>query len=483
MDFYFAIYPHLRYLQLLHEEKMNCLARSLNATSDLLGQNAYNAPRSYVQMPPRTIPVSEASSTEGSIGSSSRASIDSAVDETERTLCRRVMQPLNIPTNLEIPNSAITGSTDESKISLHSKQLGCRRRKVSIDVNDDLQRFSNKKLKRDVASDEVKYSDDFCTLAQPEDAENISPLHIFIRKQIEIFTASPAEMEMPAPGRKVPIQMKQVGLRCIHCRHLPPNERAKRAICYPSSVGRVYNSVSDMKFDHFPNCKALPDDVKEKFLELKNCNKTKSPSKVSCKRVGNYASTSQYYHDSAVRLGLTTRKGGVFMQRDIDNGSVYAGDNDVVSDSDKPTSKGCISPPGRPSAEVSPTSTISTTLPMLPPILPPFLSMPSQQESLAQTLNILRIQQALQVQPSRDSLDRLNHRSSAPSSEKTYRLSSPTDSQHLNPIHCFVRRHVEFFAAKEEDLAAPAPGRKTPSFWDRLVSDAFTVRNFPHEIE
>jgi hypothetical protein len=95
-------------------------------------------------------------------------------------------------------------------------------------------------------------------LALPEDATILKPLHAFVRTQIEVFTATPDDIAQPAPGRKNPIRLHQVGLRCMHCRHLPSRDRVKRAICYPSKVARVYHSVSDMKFDHFSACQALP---------------------------------------------------------------------------------------------------------------------------------------------------------------------------------------------------------------------------------
>ena len=40
-------------------------------------------------------------------------------------------------------------------------------------------------------------------------------------------------------------------------------------------------------------------------------------------------------------------------------------------------------------------------------------------------------------------------------------LASPTDVTYLNPIHCFVYHHVDFFIANKEDIATPSPGQKT----------------------
>lgn len=42
-------------------------------------------------------------------------------------------------------------------------------------------------------------------LTMSDDANVLNPLHLFIRAQIEVFTATPADIALPAPGRKVSI--------------------------------------------------------------------------------------------------------------------------------------------------------------------------------------------------------------------------------------------------------------------------------------
>lgn len=46
------------------------------------------------------------------------------------------------------------------------------------------------------------------------------------------------------------------------------------------------------------------------------------------------------------------------------------------------------------------------------------------------------------------------------SEDITCPLAAPDDAEVLNPLHCFVREHVEFFSADKDDIAAPCPGRK-----------------------
>ena len=73
-----------------------------------------------------------------------------------------------------------------------------------------------------------------------------------------------------------------------------------------------------MKFDHFKLCKGLPLEAREEFKEL-----SASPSPASSNagkrsaaprpRVSN--STAQYYHDSALRMGLYDTSEGIRFQQ------------------------------------------------------------------------------------------------------------------------------------------------------------------------
>jgi hypothetical protein len=184
-------------------------------------------------------------------------------------------------------------SSDMTTLS-HSKTK--RRRIVSI--TDSESDFSSGVKKLRIESP-IKPNSYIGTLAQPDDASFLNPLHVFVRKQIEVFTATEREISQPAPGRKVAIRLHQVGLRCIHCKTLPSKARVKRSTCYPSSVGRVYHSVSDMKFDHFPSCKGFTNELRVEFDSLKAQNRKPGKETQGYGR----SSTSQYYHDSARMMG------------------------------------------------------------------------------------------------------------------------------------------------------------------------------------
>ena len=133
-------------------------------------------------------------------------------------------------------------------------------------------------------------------LATPQDKDNLNSIHCFVRKHIEVFAATKEETSVTCSGRKTPLVLGQVGLRCIHCKAVPPRLRAQRAVTYPSSISRVYNCVSDMKFGHFSKCNYLPVNVKKEFEALNQINGRKVRVKGS-----NY---SKFYFDSAVKLGM-----------------------------------------------------------------------------------------------------------------------------------------------------------------------------------
>lgn len=316
-------------------------------------------------------------------------------------------------------------------------------------------------------------------LSQPSDSTVLTPLHVFIRQQIEVFTATEEDMGQPAPGRKNPILPNQVGLRCIHCRHLPFRDRVKRAVCYPSSVGRVYHSVSDMKFDHFNNCKGLPPDVRSKLQELKELHKDRKKGKCvkksSCSSKQGFASTAQYYHDSARRMGMVDSKGGVFFSSETGNDKNLPDKGQSSSEASQATERQSLTLPQQESIPVirdrSPTELLTFTHSQIP--FPLVLEADLYRESLMQSIFISSLTSHNASNSSSHEL--LPRPPVAPpvsnesptvftlrelSDSKSIRLASPSDQDNLNSIHCFVRRNIEVFAANEEDVNAPAPGRR-----------------------
>ena len=338
-------------------------------------------------------------------------------------------------------------------------------------------------------------------LAQDDDQEHLSPLHVFVRKQIEIFTATPTELAQPAPGRKQPIQLHQVGLRCIHCRNVPSTmgakkSKVKRAVCYPSAIGRIYHSVSDMKFDHFTHCKSIPTEVRQTFESLKAASKPskEKQSKSKSGKGGSSSSTSKYYRDSAARMGLVDGPAGI----------IYMGNNRSLTSQQKPNTADApvVSPTVAPQlVQSSPMAqnylqqqqeeytkfliqqqnlNTAAVVSMLFPQVPlPGMGVnhltTAMNSSILQSLLMNAIAAGAHAQKSIDAALRAEQQKStaSPSQPKqpttaskapekiVLPLAAPEDAVDLNPLHCFVRKHVELFSADKSDTEAPCPGRKT----------------------
>ena len=147
-------------------------------------------------------------------------------------------------------------------------------------------------------------------LATSTDRSVLNELHCLVRENIEVFTANKSDVDEPQPGRKVPVEFGQIGIRCIHCKKLPAMQRAKRAVCYPNAIVGILHSVSNMKFDHFPKCPKVPDTIKKELVQLKAISSRKA---IVTGR--GYTSTAHYYQESAKKLGMFDSNDGIKLKR------------------------------------------------------------------------------------------------------------------------------------------------------------------------
>ena len=223
-----------------------------------------------------------------------------------------------------------------------------------------------------------------------------------------------------------------------------------------------------MKFAHFP-CQQMPKALQDRFTELKDdsLQSSKLSKDGNSKRAGGAnASTAQYYHDSACEIGMVDRNGGIFARNCLsagsDNSSPSAGSDSPVAPQRQPDPSYAIAAISQATAlngillgnllptlayanaaavasqpQVDPTQLMNSSVAEGKP-LPSLAIAPMMHTNLVKTTQAQRHQGNKRL------------------------LSSESDSQYLAPIHCFVRRHVEVFAANEQDLATPAPGRKKP---------------------
>ena len=138
------------------------------------------------------------------------------------------------------------------------------------------------------------------SLSMPTDKEWLTPLHCFVRRHcVEVFTASEAEVAAPSKGKRKPIQVGQVGIRCPHC-HSADNTKARErgSVYYPTTIASIYNATMNLLQRHLHSCTAVPGDIMRRYETLKADDARSGTSK-------------RYWIESALSLGLVDTHQGI----------------------------------------------------------------------------------------------------------------------------------------------------------------------------
>jgi hypothetical protein len=164
---------------------------------------------------------------------------------------------------------------------------------------------------------DVPYQEGCVSLALGTDEDFLSPLHCFMRRYcVEAFSASQDDVLEPRYGgnHSGRIQVGQVGIRCLHCKHRPASERPERAVCFPSSLKNIYHSIETFQRRHSLVCQDIPTWVKREMTELIRGSK-------SCA-----GGRRGYWEESAARIGLADTGVGIrFVRSPGDVGPVPDG--------------------------------------------------------------------------------------------------------------------------------------------------------------
>ena len=106
------------------------------------------------------------------------------------------------------------------------------------------------------------------TLVVPTDSTFFDPIHQFIRTNcIQVFAATQEDMKASGRGAH-PTKVGRVGFRCYFCRHVPKDQAARQAVCFPSKRDTIFESIRNFQRTHMPYCPCMPPDVKAKYDEL-----------------------------------------------------------------------------------------------------------------------------------------------------------------------------------------------------------------------
>lgn len=139
------------------------------------------------------------------------------------------------------------------------------------------------------------------SLALPSDSKNVNSLHAFVRSSLlELFVLDTNSEDMSGchfPGR--------VGLRCVHCKHLPKDQKDIGAVFFPRNMKSLYRSVCTWQRVHFKACSCVSKKDKAMYEKLKAGDKTRG--------------RTRYWETSAMELGLVDvlgvhGRGGIMFQ-------------------------------------------------------------------------------------------------------------------------------------------------------------------------
>jgi hypothetical protein len=137
-------------------------------------------------------------------------------------------------------------------------------------------------------------------LAMAPDKDWLTPLHCFVRQRcVQVFTATEKDVATPSKGKRKPIQVGQVGIRCPHCHHDETSKARERgSVYYPTTIASIYNATMNLLQRHLHNCSSVPADIMRRYETLKADDARSGTSK-------------KYWVNSALSLGLVDTPNGI----------------------------------------------------------------------------------------------------------------------------------------------------------------------------
>ncbi len=192
----------------------------------------------------------------------------------------------DLPTNQPIP-----GNNQESLRPVEAPSSGCK---------------SRTKIGRERRTREGN----ILTLKTPSDVIWLSQFLCFLREECcEVYKANAQDVKERRKTKQ--IELNQVGIRCRFCAHLPHNERTGRSSCFPSSIDRIYQSVTMMIREHFSICEEFPPEIRQKYVALKqNTRKGEMESKTHWRNAAREVGMMDVKNDES------GKKKGIFFRED-----------------------------------------------------------------------------------------------------------------------------------------------------------------------
>ncbi len=217
----------------------------------------------------------------------------------------------NVPHSMYPPPPLTLSQSEQNYRSFYGDSLGISQsllfnsqQEKTIDKPTKLKETA-RTIKEDVsaardpkAQDEIRKRPFMC-LGIDEDQQRLSNFLCFLRRDcIEVFRAQPIDVYVRRRSKK--IVQDQVGIRCRFCAHLSPSERLGRSSSFPSSIDRIYQSVTMMIREHFSQCGEMLPEIRDKYSVYRNMTKK-----------GDILESKSYWVESAKSLGMYDSDQGI----------------------------------------------------------------------------------------------------------------------------------------------------------------------------
>lgn len=121
-------------------------------------------------------------------------------------------------------------------------------------------------------------------LSEPTDPLYLTSTACFVRRQLEYFAATEQDEahRRSRGGVRTPIVSGRIGIRCVHCRHLPMQDRANNFSSFPASIRLVHQAVRNYQRYHIMHCRSIPPEI---MAEYERCKKIPASSpRARCRR-------------------------------------------------------------------------------------------------------------------------------------------------------------------------------------------------------
>jgi len=169
-----------------------------------------------------------------------------------------------------------------------------------LQANADVGGASNLDSQRSMSDGPFTLMESALPLAMEPDKDWLTPLHCFVRRHcVEVFTATEDDVATPSKGKRKPIHVGQVGIRCPHC-HTDESSKSRErgSVYYPTTIASIYNATMNLLQRHLHNCTAVPQDIMRRYETLKADDARSGTSK-------------KYWVESALSLGLVDTPNGI----------------------------------------------------------------------------------------------------------------------------------------------------------------------------